>query len=79
MVSAGGYHTHLGLNTWGTAGAPGPPPGARGLGRAEIVVPEPRELDRVEARLADAGHPGERGEEGLSARDPSGNRLVVRV
>ena len=72
FVSAGGYHHHLGLNTWGTAGAPPPPPGARGLGRAEIVVPEPRELDRVEARLADAGHPGERGDEGLSARDPSG-------
>ena len=41
--------------------------------------PHPHELDRVEARLVDAGHPAERGEEGLSARDPSGNRLVVRV
>ena len=29
FVSAGGYHHHLGLNTWGTAGAPPPPPGAR--------------------------------------------------
>ena len=79
FVSAGGYHHHLGLNTWGTAGAPAPPPGARGLGRAEIVVPEPRELDRVEARLADAGHPAERGEDGLSASDPSGNTLLMRV
>jgi catechol 2,3-dioxygenase len=79
FVSAGGYHHHLGLNTWGTAGAPPPPPGARGLGRAEIVVPDAAELDRVEARLADAGGPPERGEEGVSAGDPSGNRLLVRV
>ena len=33
FVSAGGYHHHLGLNTWGTRGAPPPPPGARGLVR----------------------------------------------
>ena len=79
FVSAGGYHHHLGLNTWGTAGAPPPPPGARGLGRAEIVVPEPRELDRVEARLGRRRPPGRAGRGGAVGRDPSGNRLVVRV
>ena len=39
FVSAGGYHHHLGLNTWGTAGAPPPPPGARGLRAYRVVVP----------------------------------------
>jgi len=39
FVSAGGYHHHLGLNTWAGAGAPPPPAGAIGLESFEIVAP----------------------------------------
>jgi catechol 2,3-dioxygenase len=78
FVSAGGYHHHLGLNTWGTAGAPAPPEGARGLDRLEIVVPDAAGIDRIEERARAAGVPTGRGEEGLSLGDPSGNRVLVR-
>jgi catechol 2,3-dioxygenase len=40
FFAAGGYHHHLGANTWAGEGAPAPPPGARGLRWFEIVVPE---------------------------------------
>ncbi|HVG99391.1 MAG TPA: VOC family protein [Miltoncostaeaceae bacterium] len=78
FVSAGGYHHHVGLNTWGTAGAPPPPEGARGLSRVEVVVPGAAELDRIEGRARAAGAAAERGEEGLRLRDPSGNPVLVR-
>jgi catechol 2,3-dioxygenase len=39
FVSAGGYHHHLGLNTWGGEGVPSPPDGAIGLERFELAVP----------------------------------------
>jgi catechol 2,3-dioxygenase len=47
FVAAGGYHHHIGLNTWNGPGAPSPPPGSLGLEHFEIRVPdlaEPREL-----------------------------------
>jgi catechol 2,3-dioxygenase len=79
FVSAGGYHHHLGLNTWGTAGAPAPPEGARGLRRFEVVVPGPGEIERIAARARAAGHEAREGEDGLALRDPSGNGALVRV
>ncbi len=78
FVSAGGYHHHVGLNTWGTAGAPPPPEGARGLRRLEVVVPGAAELDRIEDRARAAGAAVVRDEEGVGLRDPSGNRVLVR-
>ncbi|MGH2753927.1 MAG: VOC family protein, partial [Actinomycetota bacterium] len=55
FVAAGGYHHHLGLNTWAGVGAPPPPRGARGLDRFEIVLPNDAELARVESRLTASG------------------------
>ena len=79
FVSAGGYHHHVGLNTWGTAGAPAPPEGSRGLSRLEIVVPGAGEVVRIEDRARAAGHEADRSGDGLLLRDPSGNRIVVRA
>ena len=42
FVSAGGYHHHLGLNTWAGEGVPPPPSGSRGLREFEIVLPNTR-------------------------------------
>lgn len=39
FVAAGGYHHHIGLNTWNGAGAAAPPPGSLGLDHFEILVP----------------------------------------
>ncbi|HTI32953.1 MAG TPA: VOC family protein [Miltoncostaea sp.] len=79
FVSAGGYHHHLGLNTWGTRGAPPPPPGARGLMRYRVVVPTAADLRALGERLDAAGVPAERRDGGLEVADPSGNRALVEA
>jgi len=79
FVAAGGYHHHFGLNTWGTRGAPAPPPGARGLERFHIAVPSAADVAVLADRLEQAGVPAERREGGLDFADPSGNRGRVEV
>ena len=78
FVSAGGYHHHLGLNSWASAGAPPPPPGARGLDWFEVFVPNDDELERIERRLESAGVERESTDGGLLVADPSRNRLLLR-
>ena len=77
FLSAGGYHHHIGLNTWAGEGAPPPPPGARGLAWFELVVPNADEQGRVEGRLRDAGFEAEH-DGGLLASDPSLNRVRIQ-
>ncbi|MGE5177194.1 MAG: VOC family protein [Hyphomicrobiales bacterium] len=79
FVSAGGYHHHVGLNTWQSRGAPAPPPDATGLDYAEIVVPSDAALERVTARIASAGVAVEPRDGGRFARDPAGNGLLFRA
>ena len=79
FVAAGGYHHHFGLNTWGTRGAPAPPPGVRGLERFHIAVPSAADVAVLADRLEQAGVPAERREGGLDFADPSGNRGHVEV
>src|SRR5689334_18743630 len=45
FLSAGGYHHHIGANTWESAGAPPPPPGTAALRQATVLVPRQAELD----------------------------------
>jgi catechol 2,3-dioxygenase len=78
FLSAGGYHHHLGLNTWQSQGAPPPPEGALGLGRYELVFPDEGSRDEVVDRLAGRGDPV-RLDEGVLATDPSGNCLLLRA
>src|SRR5262245_9622229 len=81
FVSAGGYHHHLGLNTWAGEGVPPPPAGSRGLREFEIVLPDEQALEQLERRLPGAGVEYARGGDGdedvLQLTDPSGNRLAV--
>ena len=79
FLSAGGYHHHIGLNTWAGEGAPPPPPGARGLAWFELVVPNTDEVARVEERLRDAGLEAERKDAGVLATDPSRNRVLIEA
>jgi len=57
FISAGGYHHHIGLNTWESAGASPPPPGTTGLYHAAIRYPTRRALADALQRLGDAGYP----------------------
>jgi catechol 2,3-dioxygenase len=79
FLSAGGYHHHVGLNTWVGEGAPPPPKGARGLAWFDLVVPDAEELGRLEQRMRAAGFEPERRESGLVATDPSQNRVLTRA
>jgi catechol 2,3-dioxygenase len=77
FLAAGGYHHHLGANTWESRGASPPPAGAAALRHATIVLPDDAARERVLDRLARAGHAAENGEHGTAVSDPSGNRLVL--
>jgi catechol 2,3-dioxygenase len=80
FVSAGGYHHHIGLNTWNSLGAGAPPPGAIGLRSFEVALPDAGELERILARVREAGIESEHSGGAELVRDPSGNvvRLVAR-
>jgi len=78
FVSSGGYHHHVGLNTWAGEGAPPPPPGARGLRRFELLVDDDAELEQVERRLAEAGLEATRVPGGIETADPSRNGVLLR-
>jgi catechol 2,3-dioxygenase len=80
FVSAGGYHHHLGLNTWAGQGAPPRPAGAAGLRHYTIELPDEPSLAEVAARLTAAGvalaeHP----DGGWWLEDPSRNRIHLTV
>lgn len=79
FVSAGGYHHHLGLNTWQGAGAPPPPPDAVGLRYFTIELPNQKALDEVVARVEQAGIASNKTDDGLLIYDPSQNGVVLRT
>jgi catechol 2,3-dioxygenase len=79
FLSAGGYHHHIGANTWESAGATPPPPGAAALRHATIVLPDDAARDRVLERLQTSSHAPQHDAGGPSVRDPSGNTLVLAV
>ena len=74
MVSAGGYHHHIGFNTWLGEGSPPTPPGTLGMRYFTVLVPE-SDLEQIETRAGDAGVPVEHSNEGLTIHDPS--RIVI--
>lgn len=57
FLSAGGYHHHIGLNTWAGKGVTPPPEGHSGLFHFAILFPTRKELASVLKRLIDAGYP----------------------
>jgi catechol 2,3-dioxygenase len=76
FLSAGGYHHHLGTNTW-ARGAPSASEEDAQLLEWEIVVPKRTDVDAVFASLRDAGHAAERDNGDVVSRDPWGTRLRV--
>jgi catechol 2,3-dioxygenase len=77
FLGAGGYHHHLGANTWESAGAPPPPPGTAALRHATIVLPDAAERDRLLGRLEQSGQATRESGEGPLVLDPSGNALLL--
>lgn len=56
FLSAGGYHHHLGLNTWESKGGKPPPPGHTGLYHTAILYPTPADLADAVRRVMSAGY-----------------------
>jgi catechol 2,3-dioxygenase len=79
FVSAGGYHHHIGLNTWAGVGAPPPPAGALGLRYFVLKLPTDAALAQVVDRVQRAGIVTERRDEGLLLRDPAGNAMLLTM
>ena len=82
FLSAGGYHHHIGLNTWAGRGASPPPPGPTGLYHLAILLPDRRALAAVVRGIIDAGIPLEGAadhgvSEAVYLRDPDGNGVEL--
>jgi catechol 2,3-dioxygenase len=77
FVSAGGYHHHIGLNTWQGEGAPSPPTDALGLRYFTVGLPDRGALEEVVARVEKAGIPANQTEDGLLLYDPSQNGVLL--
>lgn len=79
FVSAGGYHHHLGLNTWASLGGAPNGPGVRGLDRFVVELPGAAAVAEVRDRLAAAGAPVSQRDGALVTTDPFGNELELRA
>jgi catechol 2,3-dioxygenase len=79
FVAAGGYHHHIGLNTWAGVGAPPPPPGAIGLRHFVVRMSSEAAREAVAARLRWASLPFDVSPDGLLVRDPAGNAIFFTV
>ena len=82
FLSAGGYHHHIGLNTWESRNGQPPPPGSTGLYHVAIRYPDRATLGDALRRLADArvaleGASDHGVSEALYLHDPDGNGLEL--
>ena len=82
FLAAGGYHHHLGLNTWQSEGGEPPPAGHTGLHHLAVLYPARRELARAVRRLLDHDHPIAGAEDhgatiSIYLRDPDGNSIEL--
>ena len=82
FLGAGGYHHHIGLNVWESAGGTAPPPGHTGLYHTAFLYPDRAALGAVLKRVVDAGIPldgaADHGvSEAVYLRDPDGNGVEL--
>jgi catechol 2,3-dioxygenase len=82
FMSAGGYHHHIGLNTWQSKGAPPPPAHSTGLFHLAILYPNRKELAGAVARVIEAGvaldGASDHGvSEAIYLHDPDGNGIEL--
>ncbi len=82
FLSAGGYHHHVGLNTWAGRGAARPPRGTTGLYHFAVLYPDRAALARAVRRAVEHGVPLEGASdhgvsEAIYLRDPDGNGVEL--
>jgi catechol 2,3-dioxygenase len=79
FVSAGGYHHHVGFNTWMGEGAPAPPKDSLGLRYISFALPDRKALEAVVTHARDRGAEWEETSAGPVTADPSGNRILLET
>ena len=79
FLSAGGYHHHIGINTWNGVGVPPPSEGSVGLRYFTIQLHGEGEMERLVERLEKAQVYYEARDDGLFTRDPSQNGMLFVV
>ena len=82
FISAGGYHHHIGLNTWESKGGTPPPPGHTGLYHTAVLYPSRKALAEVLLRLVEHEYPltgaSDHGvSEAIYLDDPDGNGVEI--
>jgi catechol 2,3-dioxygenase len=82
FLGAGGYHHHIGLNTWDSKGASAPPKGHTGLYHSAFLYPDRKSLGQVIKRVLDAGYAltgaADHGvSEAVYLKDPDGNGVEL--
>jgi catechol 2,3-dioxygenase len=82
FISAGGYHHHIGLNTWHSKGSPPAPERGVGLYHTAILYPNRKDLALIYKRLQKADYPltgaSDHGvSEALYLNDPDGNGVEL--
>lgn len=79
FVSAGGYHHHIGLNTWAGVNAPPPPPDSVGLRWYELILPDDAALQTAVRRLQSHHITITEQENGFFVCDPAQNGILLRT
>ncbi|HDR6655964.1 TPA: VOC family protein, partial [Bacillus thuringiensis] len=79
FISAGGYHHHIGANTWNGVNNPHPPVYATGLKVYAIVLPHKEALDEVKERLIEKQHEINETTNGFVVVDPSGITVQFEI
>lgn len=82
FLSAGGYHHHIGLNTWAGKNATPPPPGHTGMYHFAILLPDRKELAKIFKKLWEVNYPIEGASdhgvsESIYLTDPDGNGVEI--
>jgi len=79
FISTGGYHHHIGLNTWNGIGAPQPLENSVGLINYSLQFPSEEERDRAIERIEKLGYDVARKEGIHLTKDPSGNQIQLLI
>jgi catechol 2,3-dioxygenase len=79
FLSAGGYHHHIGLNTWAGEGIPPNPADCIGFDRYSIILPSASALEKTLDHLTARGIAFSQGEGGWEVKDPDGIGVVLRL
>ncbi|HEX6791277.1 MAG TPA: VOC family protein [Candidatus Krumholzibacteria bacterium] len=77
FLSAGGYHHHIGLNTWASENGPRPPGDAVGLISYGVFVPDAGTLNEIKRRLLAAAAPLTEEDGSVRVGDPDGNFIEI--